>query len=71
MAGAARRLRPKLMTVTAMLAGLLPILFSEGTGADLMQRMVAPMIGGIVSSFLLELLLYPPLYQWFRARHPD
>jgi Cu(I)/Ag(I) efflux system membrane protein CusA/SilA len=69
--GAARRLRPKLMTVTAMLAGLLPILFSEGTGADLMQRMVAPMIGGIVSSFLLELLLYPPLYQWFRARHPD
>jgi Cu(I)/Ag(I) efflux system membrane protein CusA/SilA len=66
--GAARRLRPKLMTVTAMLAGLIPILFSTGTGADVMQRMAAPMIGGIVTSFLLELLVYPALYLWYRQR---
>ena len=66
--GAARRLRPKLMTVTAMLAGLIPILFSTGTGADVMQRMAAPMIGGIVTSFLLELLVYPSLYLWYRQR---
>ena len=66
--GAARRLRPKLMTVTAMLAGLVPILFSTGTGADVMQRMAAPMIGGIVTSFVLELLIYPPLYLWYRQR---
>lgn len=68
--GAARRLRPKLMTVSAMLAGLIPILFSTGTGADVMQRMAAPMIGGIVTSFLLELLVYPALYLRYRQRHP-
>lgn len=60
--GAVKRLRPKLMTVSAAFAGLLPIMFSSGTGSDLMRRIAAPMIGGLFSSFLLELLVYPALY---------
>jgi copper/silver efflux system protein len=64
--GAAGRIRPKLMTVTAALIGLLPILWSDGTGSDLLRRIAAPMIGGLVTSFLLELLVYPVLYRkWF------
>jgi Cu(I)/Ag(I) efflux system membrane protein CusA/SilA len=69
--GAARRIRPKLMTVVAMTAGLLPLLWSSGTGADLMKRIAAPMVGGLASSFALELLVYPALFAlWKRRRLP-
>ena len=61
--GAARRLRPKFMTVAAMFLGLVPIMWSIGTGSDVMKRIAAPMIGGIFTSFLLELLVYPGIYQ--------
>jgi Cu(I)/Ag(I) efflux system membrane protein CusA/SilA len=64
--GAAKRIRPKLMTVMAMLAGLLPIMWSLGAGADVMKRIAAPMIGGIFTSFLLELAVYPALYEVWR-----
>ena len=57
--GSARRLRPKLMTVCCILFGLVPVLFSHGTGADVLKRIAAPMAGGVVSSFALELLVYP------------
>ena len=63
MHGAVRRLRPKFMTVATMLLGLVPIMWATGTGADVMKRIAAPLIGGIVTSFLLELVIYPPLYQ--------
>jgi Cu(I)/Ag(I) efflux system membrane protein CusA/SilA len=66
--GAVKRIRPKLMTVTAAFAGLLPIMFSSGTGADMMKRVAAPMIGGLVTSFILELLVYPPIYATWRSR---
>ena len=66
--GAARRIRPKLMTVVAMTAGLLPILWSHGTGADVMKRIAAPMVGGLASSFLLELLVYPALFAIWKRR---
>jgi Cu(I)/Ag(I) efflux system membrane protein CusA/SilA len=66
--GAARRIRPKLMTVAAMTAGLVPLLVSEGTGADLMKRIAAPMVGGLVSSFALELLVYPALFALWKRR---
>jgi Cu(I)/Ag(I) efflux system membrane protein CusA/SilA len=61
--GAVKRIRPKMMTVTAAFAGLMPIMWSLGTGADMMKRVVAPMIGGLFTSFILELLVYPPIYQ--------
>lgn len=61
--GAVQRLRPKFMTVMTTFLGLIPILWSMGTGADVMKRIAAPMIGGILTSFLLELLVYPPVYQ--------
>jgi Cu(I)/Ag(I) efflux system membrane protein CusA/SilA len=64
--GAARRIRPKVMTVVTMLAGLLPILWSTGTGADVMKRIAVPMVGGIATSFLLELLVYPVVYELWR-----
>ncbi len=66
--GAARRIRPKLMTVMAMTAGLLPLLWSSGTGADLMKRIAAPMVGGLASSFALELLVYPALFAIWKRR---
>ncbi len=66
--GAVKRLRPKMMTVTAAIIGLLPILWSTGTGADLMKRVAAPMVGGLVSSFALELLVYPAVYLLWRRR---
>ncbi|HXK24773.1 MAG TPA: efflux RND transporter permease subunit [Myxococcota bacterium] len=65
---AARRIRPKLMTVVAMLAGLLPLLWSHGTGADVMKRVAAPMVGGLVTSFALELLVYPALFAMWKGR---
>jgi Cu(I)/Ag(I) efflux system membrane protein CusA/SilA len=60
--GAAKRLRPKFMTFATMTIGLLPILWSNGEGSEMMKRMAAPMIGGIFASFLLELLVYPAIY---------
>ena len=66
--GAARRIRPKLMTVVAMTAGLLPLLWSSGTGADVMKRIAAPMIGGLSTSFALELLVYPALFAIWKGR---
>ena len=60
--GAVRRIRPKMMTVMAMFMGLLPLMWSIGTGADMMKRVAAPMVGGIFTSFALELLMYPVLY---------
>ncbi|MBI4455550.1 MAG: efflux RND transporter permease subunit [Acidobacteria bacterium] len=61
--GAVKRLRPKFMTVSVMFMGLFPIMWSTGTGADVMKRIAAPMIGGIFTSFLLELLVYPAIYE--------
>jgi Cu(I)/Ag(I) efflux system membrane protein CusA/SilA len=60
--GAVKRVRPKAMTVCAALLGLLPIMWSTGTGADLMKRIAAPMVGGLVTSFAMELLVYPAVY---------
>jgi Cu(I)/Ag(I) efflux system membrane protein CusA/SilA len=68
MNGAVKRLRPKVMTVATMVVGLAPIMWSTGAGADVMKRIAAPMIGGILTSFLLELVVYPPLYQLWKAR---
>jgi Cu(I)/Ag(I) efflux system membrane protein CusA/SilA len=65
--GAVQRIRPKMMTVMAILMGLLPIMWSHGTGADVMKRIAAPMIGGIVTSFLLELLIYPVIFEIWRS----
>ena len=62
MAGAVERVRPKMMTVTAIIAGLLPILWSHGTGSELMQRIAVPMIGGMVSSTVLTLVVIPAVY---------
>ena len=66
--GAARRIRPKLMTVLAMGAGLLPLLWSTGIGSDVMKRVAAPMVGGLASSFALELLVYPALFVLWKGR---
>jgi len=61
--GAVKRIRPKFMTVACMFMGLVPIMWSTGTGADVMKRIAAPMIGGIFTSFLLELMVYPVIYE--------
>jgi copper/silver efflux system protein len=66
--GAVKRVRPKAMTVSAAFIGLLPIMWSTGTGADLMKRIAAPMIGGLVTSFALELLVYPAIYFLWKKR---
>ena len=66
--GAVKRIRPKMMTVMAILVGLLPIMWSHGAGADVMKRIAAPMIGGVISSFLLELIVYPAIYHVWRGR---
>ena len=60
--GAVKRVRPKMMTVMAAFMGLLPIMWSAGAGADMMKRVAAPMVGGLFTSFLLELLIYPVIY---------
>ncbi len=70
--GAVKRVRPKAMTVFAAMLGLLPIMWSTGTGADLMKRIAAPMVGGLVTSFAMELLVYPPIYfLWKRRQLPS
>ncbi len=66
--GAVKRVRPKAMTVCAAFIGLLPIMWSTGTGADLMKRIAAPMVGGLVTSFAMELLVYPAIYYLWRRK---
>ena len=66
--GAVNRLRPKLMTVSAIMLGLLPALWSHGTGAEVVQRIAAPMIGGMVTSTILTLVVIPALYFLWRRR---
>jgi Cu(I)/Ag(I) efflux system membrane protein CusA/SilA len=66
--GAVKRVRPKAMTVFAAMLGLLPIMWSTGTGADVMKRIAAPMVGGLVTSFILELLVYPPVYLLWKGK---
>jgi Cu(I)/Ag(I) efflux system membrane protein CusA/SilA len=71
--GAVKRIRPKFMTVAAMFLGLAPIMWSVGSGADVMKRIAAPMIGGIFTSFLLELVVYPAIYEvwkWYFELKP-
>jgi Cu(I)/Ag(I) efflux system membrane protein CusA/SilA len=67
MEGAVQRVRPKMMTVAAIMGGLLPIMWTTGTGADVMKRIAAPMIGGMVSSTILTLLVIPALYALWRG----
>lgn len=62
MEGAVERVRPKMMTVVAIMAGLIPILWSTGAGSEIMQRIAVPMIGGMVSSTLLTLIVIPAIY---------
>jgi Cu(I)/Ag(I) efflux system membrane protein CusA/SilA len=66
--GAVKRVRPKAMTASVIIAGLAPILWSHGSGADVMKRIATPMIGGVVTSTLMELLVYPTLYYLWRSR---
>ena len=67
--GAVKRIRPKMMTVGTSFIGLLPILWSTGTGADMMKRVAAPLMGGLFTSFLLELLVYPAIYAIWKWRY--
>lgn len=68
MHGAVKRIRPKIMTVSVILAGLVPIMFSHGTGADVMKRIAAPMVGGVITSTILELIIYPAIYMIWKGR---
>ena len=71
--GAVQRVRPKMMTVMAILMGLLPIMWSSETGSDVMKRIAAPMVGGVITSFILELLIYPAIYtiwKWWAEVRP-
>jgi Cu(I)/Ag(I) efflux system membrane protein CusA/SilA len=65
--GAVKRVRPKIMTISVIIAGLLPILWSTGTGADVMKRIATPMVGGVVTSGIMELLIYPIIFYLWRA----
>jgi len=58
-----------MMTVCAILFGLLPILWGHGAGSDIMRRIAAPMVGGVLTSFVLELVVYPAIYAWWKGRH--
>jgi Cu(I)/Ag(I) efflux system membrane protein CusA/SilA len=66
--GAVKRVRPKIMTAAVIVGGLLPILWSHGAGADVMKRIATPMVGGIVTSTLMELLVFPAIYFIWRSR---
>jgi len=66
--GAVKRIRPKMMTVMAASMGLMPIMWSIGTGADVMKRVAAPMVGGLFTSFLMELLVYPAIYLLWKKK---
>jgi Cu(I)/Ag(I) efflux system membrane protein CusA/SilA len=67
MIGAVERVRPKMMTVFAIMAALLPIMWSTGTGSEVMQRIAVPMIGGMVSSTVLTLVVIPALYGFIKG----
>jgi len=67
--GAVKRVRPKAMTAAVIIAGLLPILWSHGTGADVMKRIATPMVGGVITSTIMELAVYPAIFYLWRARH--
>jgi Cu(I)/Ag(I) efflux system membrane protein CusA/SilA len=69
MIGAVERVRPKIMTVVAIMAGLLPIMWSTGAGSEIMQRIAVPMIGGMVSSTLLTLIVIPAVYGLIKGWH--
>ncbi len=66
--GAVKRVRPKIMTASVIIAGLVPIMWSHGTGADVMKRIAAPMVGGVVTSVMLELAVYPVIYYLWKSR---
>ncbi len=66
--GAVRRVRPKIMTASVIVAGLLPIMWSHGTGSDVMKRIAAPMVGGVITSVVMELLVYPAIYYLWKKR---
>ncbi len=66
--GAVLRIRPKAMTVCVIIAGLVPILWSQGTGSEVVQRIAAPMIGGMITAPLISLLVIPLAYRWMRRR---
>jgi Cu(I)/Ag(I) efflux system membrane protein CusA/SilA len=66
--GAVKRVRPKLMTISVILAGLIPIMWSHGAGADVMKRIAAPMVGGVITSTIMELMVYPALYTIWKSR---
>jgi copper/silver efflux system protein len=66
--GAVSRVRPKMMTVMAIIMGLLPIMWSHGAGADVMKRIAAPMIGGIITSFIFGMIIYPVIFEIWRGR---
>ncbi len=66
MHGAVKRIRPKMMTVMCAFMGLLPIMWATGAGGDVMRRIAAPMIGGLASSFILELLVYPVIFHTWK-----
>ena len=66
--GAVKRIRPKIMTITVIIAGLLPIMWSHGAGADVMKRIAAPMVGGVVTSGMMELLVYPVIFFLWRGK---
>ncbi|MBF0456996.1 MAG: efflux RND transporter permease subunit [Nitrospirae bacterium] len=68
MHGAVKRIRPKIMTVSVILAGLVPVMFSTGAGSDVMKRIAAPMVGGVVTSTILELVIYPAIYIIWKGR---
>jgi Cu(I)/Ag(I) efflux system membrane protein CusA/SilA len=67
--GAVKRVRPKAMTACVIVAGLAPILWSNGAGADVMKRIATPMVGGVMTSTLMELIVYPAIYYIWRSRH--
>lgn len=66
--GAVKRIRPKIMTISVIIAGLLPIMWSHGAGADVMKRIAAPMVGGVVTSGVMELVVYPVIFYLWRGR---
>jgi Cu(I)/Ag(I) efflux system membrane protein CusA/SilA len=69
--GAVKRIRPKVMTASVIIAGLIPIMWSTGTGSDVMKRIAAPMVGGVVTSVLMELLVYPVIYEFLKQKGLD
>jgi Cu(I)/Ag(I) efflux system membrane protein CusA/SilA len=68
MHGAVKRIRPKIMTVGVILAGLIPVMFSHGAGSDVLKRIAAPMVGGVVTSTILELVIYPVIYMLWKGK---